>query len=311
MKKDKWIWIGLIAVVWAVVLTCSVRAKLSPDFSNSKIVLQEGEPGDGGYWTTNEYQTTPVKPNHNVYRTRLRQRRALEEFVEFLSPLRLPFTLGVYASDCRGGREDSPHYSDYERAINMCYSFVGVAEDGLAKLAELQKTNTWWPPASPEQYLTGLYAGVLLHETGHALTDLLDLPVFGREEDMADQIAAYIALQFGKKDARQVVLGFAYLWSMFPDPTIMAGYADEHGSSSQRLYNTLCIAYGGDPGTFGDFVESGWLPPERAQRCADEYQQVDFAFKKTILPFIDQEQMGKVQARPWFLPSETREPPLN
>jgi hypothetical protein len=311
MKKDKRPWIGLIAVVWAAALTCPVLAQISPEFSNSKIVLYEGETGDGGYWTTNMYQTKPLNPSHNVYRTRLIQRRALEEFAEFLSPLRLPFTLGIYASDCKGGLSDSPHYTYSERAINMCYGFVGLTESGLARLAQLQKTNNWWPPVSPEQYLAGLYAGVLLHETGHALTDLLDLPVFGREEDMADQIAAYIALQFGKKDARQLILGFAYLWSMFADPTTKSDYADEHGTVSQRLYNTLCIAYGGDPDTFGDFVDSGWLPPERAQHCADEYRQVDFAFKKTILPFIDQEQMKKVQARQWFLPSETREQPLD
>ena len=42
-------------------------------------------------------------------------------------------------------------------------------------------------------------------------------------------------------------------------------FSDEHGTSSQRLYNTLCIAYGGDPATFQDFVASGWLPPERAK----------------------------------------------
>jgi hypothetical protein len=154
---------------------------------------------------------------------------------------------------------------------------------------------------SPEQYLAGLYAGVLLHETGHALTDLLDLPVFGREEDMADQIAAYIALQFGKKDARQLILGFAYLWSMFADPTTKSDYADEHGTVSQRLYNTLCIAYGGDPDTFGDFVDSGWLPPERAQHCAGRVSAGRFHLQEDHLAV--HRCRANAQAHQWFLES--------
>jgi hypothetical protein len=38
-----------------------------------------------------------------------------------------------------------------------------------------------------------------------------------------------------------------------------------------------------------------------------EYQQIKFAFEKTILPFIDQEQMAKVRERQWFQPAELQE----
>jgi hypothetical protein len=54
-------------------------------------------------------------------------------------------------------------------------------------------------------------------------------------------------------------------------------------------------------------VDSGWLPPERAKNCAKDYQQVKFAFEKTIMPFVDQEQMAKVRDRQWFTPSELQE----
>ena len=46
------------------------------------------------------------------------------------------------------------------------------------------------------------------------------------------------------------------------------------------------------------------LPPERAKNCGEEYQQIKFAFEKTILPFVDQEQMAKVRERQWFQPAE-------
>ena len=75
---------------------------------------------------------------------------------------------------------------------------------------------------------------------------------------------------------------------------------DEHGTSQQRYFNTLCLGYGGDPQLFQDFVDRGWLPKERAENCADEYQQVRLAFVKTLLPFIDQDMMKKVRETDWL-----------
>ena len=51
---------------------------------------------------------------------------------------------------------------------------------------------------------------VFLHEVGHAVFDYLDVPNTGREEDVADQFAAYLLLQFAKSDARRLILGVAY-----------------------------------------------------------------------------------------------------
>ena len=46
-----------------------------------------------------------------------------------------------------------------------------------------------------------------------------------------------------------------------------------------------------------------------AKNCGEEYQQIKFAFEKTILPFVDQEQMAKVRERQWFQPAELQELP--
>jgi hypothetical protein len=152
--------------------------------------------------------------------------------------------------------------------------------------------------------VVGAFTGVVLHEAGHAVFDMLEVPVFGREEDAADAMAAFIALQFNKDVARTVVRGYAYIWRALGNPREWAQYADEHGTSGQRFYNTLCLAYGGDPTTFKEFVDKGWLPKERAAGCAAEYQQTRLAFVKTILPFIDQGMMKKVQATNWLAPGK-------
>ncbi len=324
-----------IAALACAVLAPPAVAQVSPEFSNSKIVVIEDQDGDRGYWTTTfdvfppDNQPKPMAEKRKDLRLRMMQRRILEEYAEFLSPLRLPHTLKIFASDCGGNEWNSPYYNPYIHAINMCYSYMSASEDEADYLLELQTKQKLWTPVSREQYVAGLFTAVLMHETGHALFDQLDIPVFGREEDAADEIAAFIALQFNKETARTIIKGFAYTWALGGDPRTVAmdvndpkypqdpekqcridpfcAYSDEHGTASQRLYNTLCIAYGGDPATFQDFVDSGWLPPERAKNCAKEYQQIKFAFEKTILPFVDQEQMAKVRDRQWFQPVELKE----
>ena len=147
--------------------------------------------------------------------------------------------------------------------------------------------------------MVGALVGVMLHELGHAVFDMIEVPVLGREEDAADEISTFIALQFNKDIARTVVRGNAYLykvWYAFGAPL----YSDEHGTGLQRYFNSLCLAYGGDPNAFKDMVDKGELPKSRAENCAREYQQVKSAFEKTVLPYIDQEQMKKVQSRPWL-----------
>lgn len=102
---------------------------------------------------------------------------------------------------------------------------------------------------------------------------MIEVPVFGREEDAADQMAVFPALQFSKDVARTITRGRAYFWAVLNDPKEWAGFADEHGTSSQRFYNTMCLAYGGDPQTFKEFVDKGWLLKGRAANCEAEYVQ--------------------------------------
>jgi putative metallopeptidase DUF4344 len=73
-------------------------------------------------------------------------------------------------------------------------------------------------------------------------------------------------------------------------------YADEHGIPAQRFFNVLCIAYGADKKLFADVVEKGYLPKQRAEGCDLEYEQLAFALKKLIGPYIDQNQAKKVLA---------------
>jgi hypothetical protein len=142
------------------------------------------------------------------------------------------------------------------------------------------------------------------------LFDMLGVPLFGREEDAADQNASFLALQFNKDVARLMISGIGYQWTKIQnDPGASAPFRqwnDEHGSASQRLYNTLCLGYGGDPKEFQDFVDRGWLPKKRASQCGEEYADLKLAYEKTILPFVDHDLMIRVRQTWWFTPEEIK-----
>ena len=78
-----------------------------------------------------------------------------------------------------------------------------------------------------------------------------------------------------------------------------------HSTPAQRFHNFLCIAYGGDPEAFKDFVGK-WLTKARLETCAHEYRQVRNAFNKTLMPHIDQELLKQVQAMQWIRPDDGR-----
>ena len=60
------------------------------------------------------------------------------------------------------------------------------------------------------------------------------------------------------------------------------------------------MAYGADPKLFADLVEKEYLPKERAEGCADEYEQVVLAMTKLIRPYIDQTRAKRVRAKQWL-----------
>jgi hypothetical protein len=225
---------------------------------------------------------------------RLKSFQLLEQFSQLLSPLRLPHKLALSTMEC--GFVNAMFYvnpdADPAWRIDICYEFVEAIERIAPKQGE-QSDFTY------EEVVVGSITGVLMHEAGHAVFNSFDVPVFGREEDAADEISTFMALQFSPDVSQMVVRGFAYMakvWFAFGAPL----WSDEHGSGLQRYYNTLCLAYGADPARFKAMLDASDMPKDRAAGCAGEYQQIMAAFAKTVYPFIDQDMMKKVQAKPWL-----------
>ena len=235
----------------------------------------------------------PKNPAHHVIYRKLKEIRALENLREFLSPFRLPRTLLVKTEGCDG--ESNAWYED--GAITICYEYI-------EEIWRTAPSETIADGITPVDALVGPVTDTALHEFGHAIFEIYKLPVFGREEDAADQVAAYIELQLGKDTARRLIGGVAYAYFTEAKAETktpkLERFANEHATPAQRLYNVMCIAYGADQKLFGDVVAKGYLPKERAEGCADEYRQAAFAFETLIRPHLDRKLAQKVLRKSWL-----------
>ena len=236
------------------------------------------------------YVTPKNAAHEHIYRL-MRERKVLERFKEYLSPLRLPRVLLLKVEGCDG--EENAWYAD--DAVTVCYEYL----DSILKNAPEQTTADG---VTRMDAVIGPLVDVFLHEVGHAVFDYDQVPVLGREEDAADQFAAYFWLQSDKRDARRLLAGVAYEYTRdaAASTTKKNPFADAHGLPMQRFYNLLCLAYGSDPKLFERAVTEGHLPAERADGCEDEYAQLKKAMTALIDPFIDQSLAKRVRSKQWF-----------
>src|SRR5262245_9243011 len=238
----------------------------------------------------------PKNPAHQPIYERLQKRRVLEDFQEFMSPLKLPQPLTIKVEGC--GMVNAYYSSG---AVTICYEYI-------AWLHQVARKVTLSNEISLEDAVVGPFVDVLLHELSHAIFDLLKIPLFGREEDAADQLAAFILLQFGPDVARRTIVGTALLFRQMAEDQQpgTADYAAVHGLPAQRFFNVLCIAYGAEPKLFADYVKQGFLPVFRVGSCRWEYRQIAHAFKTLISPHIDPVLQEKVRGREWLRADDGR-----
>jgi hypothetical protein len=233
----------------------------------------------------------PKDPLHAPVREDLKRLRALETVRDLFAPLRLPQTLTIRTMGCDG--EENAWFDD--DGVTVCYEYV----ERIASVARSPRRPAW---VSEENAILGQFLEVVFHEMAHAIFHVLQVPVLGREEDAADQMATLWLIALKPETADQMLAG------VVAGHLDEAGYrslkhlkrkrfrfgsarplADVHSTPEQRLYNLLCIAYGADPARFGVLKDRGTLPDERKEGCGEEYRQVVHAYARLIQPHLDPE----------------------
>ena len=247
----------------------------------------------------------PTDPKFQVIFETMSRRKVLERLQGFLAPMRLPGQLTIRLAECGG--EDTIAFKAGAPAT-ICYELI-------RKIIDITNRGTK-DPSERAHIVNGTVVQAMLNQIALALFDLLNTPVWGREDDAADRLAAFIMTQFGDDVALSTILGTAKFFEYSRHAWTGVDFADLESPSAQRFYNYLCIAYGADPITFhflagaphpGSGVSQ--IPPNRARRCAGEYDQVREAFDLTIMPHVDPGLFIKVRAAQWLMPDEIVEGP--
>jgi hypothetical protein len=276
----------IVAAITLAMLTAAV-AETAPKSSTHQIAIA--------------YEK-PKNPAHDRLHDVLVEARVLEHVQEILSPFRLPKLLPISFESCDG--ESDARYLYSEARIKVCYEYV-------AEIWKDVPAETTAAGVTPIDAIVGPLADVFFHEFGHALIDLHQIPVLGRDEYAADTTSAMLMLMLAKDDARRLIMGAAYWYTDDLETAVTlkpTEFSDVHGTPHQRFFNLMCIAYGANQEIFGDLVEKGYLPEERAEDCKSEFQQAAHAFNVLIRPHMDQSLARQVFGKRW-MPDVTLQPP--
>ena len=170
--------------------------------------------------------------------------------------------------------EENAFYYPATSSITMCYELAAHY------ISELR--NVYEDDDDLSASVFGALHWVFLHELGHALIDIYDIPITGKEEDSADQFATHMALRQGNAGLG-ALLSMVYLYGSSESRSTEWGV---HSSDKQRYYNILCTIYGSDTEAYGFLVDDGTLPERRAVYCTDEYEKTIRSWSRLLADYV-------------------------
>lgn len=217
-------------------------------------------------------------PVHRSIAAGLRQEMVLEQLTNtFNQIIQLPSDVMLSMGECG---TPNAYYDPDTRKITMCYELLVYYAELFSRVEADQKAI--------ETAIGGAFVFTLFHELGHALVDVLDLPITGREEDAVDQLSTTLLLAGDETEGPGMVLQAAHWFILQAEIDREAGldindlpFYDEHAMNPTRFYNLICWVYGSNPDAYWDLATQ-WLPESRADRCSDEYRRFVEAWDRLL-----------------------------
>lgn len=256
----------------------------SPSAPSGKVDSAQGPEdspaGGGSMIVTYEDATTPEAI---AGRDLLQGEHVLEDMADDINQtLTLPYDIPLLGVQCD---QANAFWDPNAKTISICYEDTSNSERIFTEEGD----------PDPAAGAVNAEWATFYHEVGHMAITVYDLPVTGREEDVADQLAAYILLTPGDDgqidpESVQAVKDFARVFaaSSAADTELSSDdFADVHSLDDQRVYNLECWIYGSDPGANGDLITGEFgLPENRASGCQEEWQQLDQAWSTLLDPYF-------------------------
>jgi Putative metallopeptidase len=184
-------------------------------------------------------------------------------------------------------------YSSQKKELTLCYDMLhylfNFYKDSIPDADELG--------SKIGKALTFIY----FHEVGHALIDILDIPITGKEEDAADYFSFYFlasnevpegveatmeGANFFLESYNRMITDTAYvrLKSEGKEPELP--FWDEHSLDMQRFYSIACLIYGSNPEKYDHFIEKGLLGGRRPGIAISEFKKIKKGWDRLLGPHI-------------------------
>ncbi len=223
------------------------------------------------------YYCDVTNPRYRNQQGQMRKEKVLESIAADLNAfLRIPKSIALTYRECS---QANAFYTSAPRQITICYELVDefyktFEKDGL-KGAEL------------DQSVDNAVAFAFYHELGHALVNVLDLPITGREEDAVDQLATYLVADGSDAEETTALDGaIAFLLMAKNAKGQQTPFWDQHSMGEQRFYSIICSLYGDSPDKYASVVTEGLLPKARAAQCIPEWKKVERSWTRLLAPYV-------------------------
>ncbi|WP_372515546.1 DUF4344 domain-containing metallopeptidase [Mycobacterium intermedium] len=195
--------------------------------------------------------------------------------------LNLPYDLTAVGKQCG---EANDYWDPNVNEIQLCYEDLQQSERRFANNGNPDSVQ-----AAVDAMIAAFY-----HELGHATLAVYQLAFTGREEDVADQLSAFMLLAPGADgkpypNGVRIATNTAQDWKLSAKEDGDANelpFWDGHSMDITRMYNWECWIYGSDTTANANIVTSGELPEDRADNCEDEFQNMSKAWHQMLGPHL-------------------------
>lgn len=242
-----------------------------------------GQSGSGGKMTPS-YEDAQT-PEAQRGRQLMMDAKFLEDVSQQVNDdLILPIDVPVIGKQCDTA---NAYWSPENKTISICYEDVAHSEQMFIRSKD----------PTPVAAAINSEISTFFHELGHATLNIYDLAFTGREEDVADQLSAFMLLDPGADgkpypNGVQIATDAARMWKLNShetgDPNDLP-FWDVHSFDLTRMYNWECWIYGSNPAANGEIVSDGDLPEDRASSCEGEFQNLSRAWHEMLGPHLRKE----------------------
>jgi len=182
------------------------------------------------------------------------------------------------------GYADGPLYDPANHQIHIPYAFIAEAKARF-EAADYAESGISAAQASQDALLHTLF-----HELAHALINIYELPIVGKEEDAADSLATFLLIELFDQ-GQEIALSAADLFDLesYDRQTLESeDFWGEHSLDEQRFYATLCHVYGSNPEHYQALIDDELLSEDHHERCIEEYALLQSSWIKLLQPYLKQ-----------------------